>query len=172
MDTLVNLFADKSVKPKELTETINNIIVSGTLDIDTLISFAHTARPPVKATCIEALEYVTRLHHIRLTEPQLSWVIGCLAAKEPRVIWESAKVTCNVIAHHPALIAQATAALLPLTEHKGTVVRWSAAYALSSIITAFPVPDRIEMVKHISKNEEKSSIRKLYTAALKKAKAI
>jgi len=127
MDTLVAIFADKSVNPKQLRETISSIIVSGTLEIETLISFAHTARPPLKATCIEAIEYVTRLHNIRLTQPQLSWVIGCLAAKEPHVIWESAKVTGNVIAHHPVLVAQATAALLPLAEHKGTVVRWSAA---------------------------------------------
>lgn len=56
--------------------------------------------------------------------------------------------------------------------HEGTVVRWSAAFALGETIKLkLPLKKNlIPFAEEIALNEEKNSIKKIYQAAIKKAK--
>lgn len=169
MNRLQVLFANKELKPKERTGAICQWVLNGEIAVADLVSFAGNARPPVRATCIESLELGTR-QGLSISEDVLQWILDCLSEKEPRIKWESAKVTGNTIAAHPHLIAAAVGALLPNTSHNGTVVRWSAAWALGEIAKQ-NTPINIELcpaLANIMAKEEKASISKIYAAAFKK----
>jgi len=51
------LINDKVIKPKEKTETISKWLISEELSVDELIDFAKSSKDPIKATCIEAMEF-------------------------------------------------------------------------------------------------------------------
>ena len=170
---LEQLFADKTLKPKEKTEQLSKLVSEQTISITDLIKYAEKAKDPIKATCIESLEFASKTDPNILDENELEWVIGCLAAKAPRIKWESAKVTGNVIHLFPSKIPLAVKKLLDNTESDGTVVRWSAAFALSQIIKLkTKINDELlPAVDTIIANEEKNSIKKIYLDALKKIRA-
>ncbi len=164
------ILTDKTLKPKEATEAIQQLLINKTITPAELIAFAHTCKDPAKATCIEAIEFATNGGAVAIASTDLEWIIDRLADKAPRIKWESAKVIGNTIHLHPDLIAAATNQLLINTEHSGTVVRWSAAFALGQIIKLkTAINDTlIPAATAIMEREEKNSIKKTYAAALKK----
>ena len=171
--TIGQLFQDKALKPKEKTQTIADWVLNGELPVDELLQFAEKAKDSLKATCIEAIEYATKEKPEIAGEMALKFVVGTLAAKAPRVIWESAKVVGNTIHLFPNERENAIKHLLPLTQHAGTVVRWSAAYALGEIIKQKSDSNAklFSQLETIMEKEEKNSIKKIYQKALKKTSA-
>ena len=71
----------------------------------------------------------------------------------------------------PRLLKKAVANLLDNTEYSGTVVRWSAAGALSKIIQCKTGinKDLIPAIEAIEKREDDNAIKKIYLQGLKKA---
>lgn len=171
---LEQIFKDKSLKPKERTEQLSKLILERIITIEDLTLFARSAKDPVKATCIESLEFATKADPGIITSDALSFVINCLREKAPRVKWESAKVIGNSIHLFPGKIDTAVKKLLDNTEDPGTVVRWSAAFALSQILKLKTgINDQlIPAIESIIEREEKNSIKKIYLAALKKIKPL
>ena len=102
--------------------------------IDELITFAKESKDPIKATIIESFEFATKLKPEIANKTLLLFVSQTLTAKAPRVKRESAKVIGNIAHLFPKKLEEAIKNLLVNTEHEGTVVRWSAAFALSQII--------------------------------------
>ncbi len=166
------LLKDKAIKPKEKTETISNWLLDNTLSTKNLIEFATKEKDPAKATCIEALEFATKQKPDIADENVLAFVTQTLAGKAPRVKWESAKVVGNIAHLFPAKLDSAISNLLANTEHTGTVVRWSAAYALGEILKLNTKhnKDLLPAIETIADREEKNSIRKIYLAAMKAVK--
>jgi HEAT repeat protein len=93
-----------------------------------------------------------------------------LTEKAPRVKWESAKVIGNIAHLYPDKLDDAIKNLLTNTEYDGTVVRWSAAFALGQIIKLKTKRNKILIpaIEAICKREEQNSIGKIYLDALKK----
>ena len=93
-----------------------------------------------------------------------------MTEKAPRIKWESAKVVANISHLYPDKLDEAINNLLSNSEHSGTVVRWSAAFALGQIIKIKTSrnKDLISAIESICKREEKNSIKKIYLDALKK----
>lgn len=166
-----HLLSDKTTKPKEKTEALSQGLLGGNLDANTLVAFAETAKDPAKATCIEALEYATKQKPSIASREAFQFVTQTLTAKAPRVKWESAKVIGNTASLFPAELEMAISNLLTNSEHEGTVVRWSAAYALGEIakLKTKHNPELLLAIEAICHREEKASIRKMYLDALKKA---
>lgn len=169
--TLDELFKDKNLKTKEKTEMLAQWLSDGSLPADELLAFAEKAKEGVKATCIEAMEYVTKQNPAWADVAVLDFVTGALADKAPRIKWEAARVIGNTAKLFPANLEKAVDALLANTEHEGTVVRWSAAYALGEIIKLKTPLNAglIPAAEAVCTREEKNSIRKIYLEALKKA---
>ncbi|MDR2038580.1 MAG: hypothetical protein LBQ60_11720 [Bacteroidales bacterium] len=166
------LLKDKSIKPKEKTETIRNWILDQSLSVDELIAFAEKSKDPAKATCIEAMEYATRQNPDMANEMMLDFVTGTLKEKAPRIKWESAKVIGNIAHLFPAKLEKAIDHLLLNTEHDGTVVRWSSAFALGEILklkTKY-TSGLLPVMEKICEKEEKNSIKKIYLSAIKESK--
>lgn len=161
---------NKSFKPKEKTEALSRWLLENPGQLDELLRYAGTAKDPVKATCIEAIEYATKESPDVSALSCLQFVTQTLTEKAPRVKWESAKVIGNIAHLYPGHLGEATRNLLTNTEHKGTVVRWSAAFALTQIVKVDPVKneDLILALEAVCGREEKNSIRKIYADALKR----
>ena len=119
---------------------------------------------------MEALEHATLQMPSILNEAAFNFAALSLADKAPRVKWEAARVIGNTAKLFPGLLDTAVVNLLANSEHTGTVVRWSAAFALGEIIKL--KTDRNEellpAIEAIIEREEKNSIKKIYLGALKK----
>ncbi len=168
---ITELLNDKGLKPKEKTEALSTALLDQSLSVADLLVFAGKAKDPLKATCIEALEYATKQNPALATLECLQFVSIALTAKAPRVKWESAKVIGNIAHLFPDHLEEAIGNLLSNTEHEGTVVRWSAAFALGEIYK-IKTPHNAELLpafEAICAREEKGSIQKIYRDALKKA---
>ena len=168
---LPELLKDKALKPKLKTETIAEALLNSSLPISDLLTFAQTAKDPEKATCIEAMEFTSQKNANLITLDGLEFVISSLTAKAPRVKWESAKVIGNIAHLYPNNLDKAIENLLTNAEHTGTVVRWSAAFALGEIIKLKlkKYADLLPSIQNIMEREEKNSIKKIYLTALKKS---
>lgn len=169
---IVELIKDKAIKPKEKTEMISKWLLDGTLSTKDLIEFADKGKDPEKATYIEAIEFATKQNPGIANEDVFAFVTKTLTEKAPRIKWESAKVAGNIAHLFPAKLDATIANLLSNSEHAGTVVRWSAAYALGEILklkTKYN-KDLLPAIEAICDREEKNSIKKIYLAAIKATK--
>ncbi len=171
---LSTIFNDKGLKPKERTEQISRLLADNSLSQVDLIAYAMKAKEPVKATCIESLEFATQINPGLLTIDTFHFVLNSLQDKSPRIKWESAKVIGNVIHLYPGEIENAVGKLLINTEDTGTVVRWSAAFALGQIIKLKTEINNhlVPAAEAIIAREEKNRIKKIYLDALKKIKTV
>ena len=167
---LAELFLDKSIKPKTKTEIISNLLITNKLSSDELCAFAAKSKDSVKASCIEALEFSTKTDPTILSASSFHFVVQSLQEKAPRIKWESARVTGNTAHRFPDQLSQAIEHLLVNSEHTGTVVRWSAAYALGEIYKMRTANNAslLPVFTAITEREEKNSIRKIYLGAMKK----
>ncbi len=170
--TIDELFQDKTIKPKEKTETISKWILDKSLPVDELIAFAEKQKDPAKATSIEAIEYATKQNPKIADETVLKFVTNTLTAKAPRIKWESAKVIGNIAHLYPEKLEKSISNLLDNTKHEGTVVRWSVAFALGEILKLNTKhnADLFSAIDTICEKEEKNSIKKIYLDAIKKTK--
>ena len=167
---LQKILNDKVRKPKEKTETISKWLLDDKLSVDELIGFAGTSKDPAKATCIEAIEYATKIKPAVADESVLDFCTQTLTEKAPRIKWESAKVIGNIAHLFPDNLDKAIKNLLVNSEYDGTVVRWSAAFALGEILKLKTKHNKklLPEIERIIKKEEKNSIRKIYLDAIKK----
>lgn len=162
---------DKTIKSKEKTEFLSRAILDSTIEIDQLIEFAKVSKYPIKAICIEAFEYATKMKPEIAGTSLLDFVVISLTEKAPRIKWESARVIGNIAHLFPNELDTAIRNLLINSEHPGTVVRWSAAFALGQIIMLKTERNKelIQTAESIIAREEKNSIKKIYITAIKKA---
>jgi hypothetical protein len=173
MTDFSTILNDKSSKPKEKTEWLSHWILENKADTSELLTFANGAKDPIKATAIESMEYASKLDPTVTSKEWFEFVVDCLGEKAPRIKWESAKVIGNSAAQFSTSLDLAITQLLQNTEHIGTVVRWSAAYALGEILLLKTVHNDtlIPAIESIILREEKNSIQKIYQKALKKITA-
>lgn len=162
--------SDKTIKPKAKTELLSKWLLDNPKKSGELINYAKKAKDPIKATCIEALEYVTKTHPKIANKICFDFVNDSLKEKAPRIKWESARVIGNTVALFPKEVGAAVKNLLVNAEHPGTVVRWSVAFALGEIIKLnLPINKTlVPAAQNICAQEEKNSIKKIYLAAIKK----
>jgi hypothetical protein len=170
--TIAALLSDKTKKIKEKTVTISQWLLDGSMPAEELMAFAETSKDAEKAACIEAIEYATKQNPALADEAVFLWVTAMLADKAPRVKLESARVIGNIAHLFPAKLSKAITNLLANAEYDGTVVRWSAAYALGEILKLKTKHNTtlLPAIEAICAREEDSGVKKKYLDAMKKAK--
>lgn len=168
--TIDELLEDKALKLKEKTETISKWILDESLPVDELLAFADKQKDSYKATCIEAIEFATKLRPEIADESVLTFVTNTLTEKAPRIKWESAKVIGNIVHLFPTKLEKSIENLLVNTSHEGTVVRWCKAFALVRILKLKTKHNKnlLPFLETICEKEEKNSIKKIYLNATKK----
>jgi HEAT repeat protein len=165
------IFCDKTLKQKAKVEQLAKLLTDKKLPIDKLIAFAERSGDTEKATCIEALEFATRQKPDIADEKCLKYVSKKLTDEAPRVKWESAKVIGNIAHLYPTKLNTAITNLLINSEHRRTVIRWAAAFALGEILKLKTKhnKDLLPTLEAISKREPDNAIKKKYLEAIKKA---
>ena len=168
---ITELFSNKELKPKAKTETLSGWLLDNKINADEVTTFAQTAKDPVKASCIEALEFATKQKPSIVNKKIFQFVTQSLTDKAPRVKWESARVIANVAGLFPDKLDETIKNLLTNSEHSGTVVRWSAVLALGEILKLKTKYNKEIMpaIEAICDREEKKSIKKIYLDAIKQA---
>jgi HEAT repeat protein len=168
--TLSELFQIKDIKPNKRTGMISDWLLNNTISITELIEFADKQKDSVKAMCIEAIEYATKVNPGITDISTFEFVTESLKANSPSIKRESARVIGNIAHQFTNQLEQTIINLIANTEYNGTVVRWSAAYALGEIVKLNTKHnhDLIPAIENICEKEEKNSIRKIYQAAIKK----
>lgn len=121
-----------------------------------------------KGILMEALEFATDVDP-EVAEPVFDVVLECLSCEAPKVKWEAARVVGNIAHRFPDKASRSVPKLLENTKHKGTVVRWSAAYALGEIIKHDEKARRrlLPEIKKILKREKNDGVKNVYKKALK-----
>jgi hypothetical protein len=168
--TIPEIINGKSSKAKEKVEQLAKKLFGGSITTSELIRFAKTAKDSSKAACLEALEFVSKKDPKIVNAECLKFVSDCLDEKAPRVKWEAAKVIGNVAHIHSLKLDEAIVHLLNNTEHPGTVVRWSTAYAITQIVKTKEHDHLIPVIENLSKREENNGTRKIYLDAIKNLK--
>ncbi|GAA0136970.1 hypothetical protein YSY43_38110 [Paenibacillus sp. YSY-4.3] len=143
-------------------------MLGGELSSVGLILFAQTAKDSIKAACMEALEYATKQDPQAADRALFEFARDNLDAKAPRLKWESAKVIGNIASLYREDLEPAVARLLENAKDEGTVVRWSAAYALTEIysLPGYSNDNFRDKLAAICATEEKASIKKIYGKCL------
>jgi hypothetical protein len=164
-----SVLADKQLKAKGKVEAISKMLLECDVSVPDVIEAAKSSTGSDKGTCIEAIEFATKARPEIASLDCLKFVTDSLLDKAPRVKWESAKVIGNIARLYPDKLDKAIGNLLINSEFPGTVVRWSAAFALGEIVKLKlrRNKDLIPAVEAIVKREEDSAIEKIYQAALK-----
>ena len=163
------ILLNKTIGAKQKVEAIAAAINAEQIKLASLVPFLKTLKDADKANGIEALEYVCRENPEKLTEEGFLFMCENLGAKTPRVRWESSKVISYTVKNFEQHAKKATLALINNTMHSGTVVRWSAALALTEIFK-LGKEHEVELRKlfeRVIASEEKNSIKKIYSKALK-----
>lgn len=161
---------DKSIKLKEKVHVLAQALMDNRIAVDELVKVAGKSNDVEKGTCLEALELATRKSPELANQKSFSFAIRSLDCEAPRVKWEAAKIIGNTATLFKPKLKDTLSGLLSNSEHAGTVVRWSAAYALVKILACNTKhsDDIIRAIEAILKREENNAIRKIYTTALKK----
>lgn len=148
---------------------LSNALLQGSITTTEMIEFTATAKGSAAGTCMEALCFATEARPDLGTDAVFYCAIKELTNKAPRVRWEAAKVLANLAQQHIDKQSTAFAALLPNTEYPGTVVRWSAALALASMLRAQEQidPEWVAVLQQLAEKEEKNAIKKMYLSAIK-----
>lgn len=163
------ILKDKSLKSKAKVEAIASAIINEEIKIDELIKIAIASKTAEKGTCIESMEFATKTNPEISNQKMFDFVVKSLEDDAPRVKWESAKVIANTAELYKTKLDGAINLLLINTEHTGTVVRWSAAQALSKILLCKTKrnTELITVIEAILKREENNAIQKIYAKSLK-----
>lgn len=169
---LESIFTDKSLKEKAKVSKIADLVATGELTIEELISYADKQQSVDKATCIETIEAATKKSTSIAAESLLAYVSIALKNKEPGIKWESAKVIANIAKAFPDMLDEAVTNLLTNATHEGTVVRWATATALAEIVKLKTDHNKklVSKLEAFEKAEADGGVKKKYLDALKKIK--
>jgi HEAT repeat protein len=159
---------NKEIKSKEKTKLLAKALLENEITIEMIMDYSIKAKIPIKGTCMEVLEAATSEIPEIATPKLLQFAENNLLEKAPRIKWESAKVIGNIAHLFPEQLEPSIEHLLVNTSHDGTVVRWSAAYALTKIasLPKYSKSKLLGQLTEIAATEEKASIKKIYGKAL------
>lgn len=163
---------DPALKAKAKVTKLGTLLADKEIKVSEILKHADGLKDASLANCVESLELATRLNSGIATPSLLAFATEQLMHKAPRVKWEAAKVIGNIAHHFPSKLNDAINNLLVNAEYPGTVVRWSAAFALGEIVKLKTKinKDLIPAIEKFAEKESQNSIRKVYLSALKKVK--
>lgn len=153
----------ETLKPKEKTTRLAECLKSDPKVMDELLKLWKSAKDPVKGTLLSAITLVVSENPVFIGD-HLDFVIAQLGHKAPRVKWESAEIVGHASKVFPDKVMAAIPALIENTGSDGTVVRWSAAFALSEILVNVPSSQEelIPKINAILEHETNDGVKSLF----------
>ena len=134
-----------------------------------LVERFRSASGSDQGTIMAALENISRKRP-DLVAIHAGFVVDHLEDSLPRVRWEASRVVGNLAGPNTPVLRSAVPALLRNARHEGTVVRWSAAFALTQLALGDTVLGRelLPQLTELAHREAGGGIRKMYEKALKR----
>jgi len=155
-------------KPKQLLVDLSNQVKQNKKLIKSVMEGLASGNKVEKGVCAEVLE------HVSLDKPEfaidiLDTAVEYLNFDAPRVKWELARLVGNLAKKYPEKVTVAIPKLMVNTKDKGTVVRWSVAFALTEIAKSNSKirPELIKKFNQIVKKEDNNGVKNVYLKALK-----
>ena len=131
---LLELLSNKSIKPKAKTVEIAFQINSGLLQPSSVYDLLEKVSPSQKSRLLESIELASKTHPEMVTQVLFNKTVDLLLSSEPAIKRECGRIIANTAHLFPNKLTKATNHLLDNCRHEGTVVRWSAAFALGEIL--------------------------------------
>jgi HEAT repeat protein len=155
-------------KPKEIVDLIAEALRKDKKLFNELVQCFEDGTTAEKGSCMEAVEYVTK-EDPEFAKNCFDFVIAHINDKAPRVKWEACRIIGNVAQKFTDEVKEAIPKLLENTEDKGTVVRWSAAFALTEIAkSSLGMQEKlVPEFKKILEKENNKGVRNIYLKYLK-----
>ena len=153
----------EKLKPKEKTAMLAEILKSDPKAMAELLDFWNCAKVAEKGTLLSAITLLVSENPSFIGD-HLDFVIAQICHKAPRVKWESAEIVGHASKVFQDKVMAAIPAPLENTSFDGTVVRWSAAFALSEIVKNVPA-SRDQLLPEIEKileHETNNGVRSLF----------
>ncbi len=119
-------------KPKEIVTLLAQKLKCDKELVVNLIRCFENGSVAEKGNCMEAIEYVTK-EDPQFAKNCLDFIIEQINDKAWRVKWETARIIGNTAQKFPDKVKETVPKLLENTKDKGTVMRWSVAFALTEI---------------------------------------
>ena len=172
--SVAELLKDKSLKGTERRQVLENMIVAGKLTVTEVCALDSVVNEKQMATVLEAVEEVSNKQLCQLEAGWLQWAEAYILSENNSCRREASRIVGNMAAQYPDLLNDAINNLMKNTSHEGTVIRWSAAYALSRIIVidSYAKSDLYDRLVDICDSEEENGVKNQYIKALKKATKI
>lgn len=171
MNKIGQVLSNSSLKPKEKIQQIRFLLENDDLKVEEFVNELKLLSPKQRVYGLEVLENYSREH--KEFNSALAWefAVSQLNEPSPAILREAGRVVANLAPHHFSDATNAIKGLLLMSEHAGTIVRWSAAQGLTGIYIADKKQawDLRPTLESIAKREEKESIRKIYGRALLKS---
>jgi hypothetical protein len=155
-------------KPKALNERLTAMLLEDDNLVPAFIEALQNGNDKEKGVCLEVLEAASRERPAPVAQ-YLAFIIGFINYPAPKARLESSRVVANLAAKFPDEAVRAIPALLKNTTDEGTVVRWSAAFALGAILK-YSEKERkplLEKIEYILKKEKNNGVRNIYLKAMK-----
>jgi HEAT repeat protein len=166
--SLLNLIQTSDQQPKSLAESISLAFLQDPQLLTELAAALEAGNKVEKGILLEAVEFATKTSP-SLVNSYIDLIARYLDDPAPKVKWEAARVIANIAATFSTKVTVAIPQLLLNTKDPGTVVRWSAAYALCEIAkhNLKVRPDLMNHFSHIIKTEQNSGVRNVYIKSVK-----
>lgn len=166
--SIIEEILKSKIKPKEKVTLLAKKLEENKKLITDLIAYFKITSTAEKGASIEAIEYITAKKP-KFAGSCLDFVIDQINGDDPRVKWEACRIIANISKEFPDETANVIPKLIINTKDDGTVVRWSAALALTKIAINNPKTQKklISMFSELAKKEENSGVKNIYVKALK-----
>lgn len=167
MSIVQNILQSKR-KPKEKVTFLASEAKKNKNILEEIVEYFDKGSVAEKGNCIEVMEYVSQ-EKPELVLPHLEFVLKNINHNAPKVKWETARVLGNLAPKFRKEASKAVEKLLLNVSDKGTVVRWSSAYALTEIAKANPKLQKslADKFKKILKHETNNGVKNIYLKYLK-----
>lgn len=156
------------LKPKEKVVRFAEELKNGKGSIDELVKYFKDTSDVERGTCLSALAHIVKTNP-EFIKNHLDFVFEQINDKAPRVKWEAGEIVGHVAGEFPDKVVKAIPKLLKNTMNEGTVVKWSAAYALTEIARGNPrtMKELAPIFEKIVDSESNSGVKNVYLKALK-----
>jgi hypothetical protein len=158
-----------STTAKEKEVALVSLIEEESGQVAPLVERFSSVSSSDQGTILAALESISR-QRPAVVVPHVGFIIDHLDDAPPRVRWEASRVVGNLAGANAPGLRSAVPALLRNARNEGTVVRWSAAFALTQLALCDAVlgQELLPRLRELAHRETGGGIRAMYEKALKR----
>jgi hypothetical protein len=169
--SLIEELLKLKIKPKEKQVKMMEAVIQGKISAEELISYFKSSSESEKGTCADVISNVSK-EHPEIFSPYIDILIEYTNYKSPRVKWGMPEAIGYIAKKYPDKVTKAIPYVLKNTtddKNNTTVVKWSAAFALTEIAKNNPQTRKqlLPVFERIINSEANNGVKNIYLKAIK-----